>query len=104
MKGNRGFWIVAAMLFVPLIVIVVLQFTSDENRYISPAEAKDIALERGIEGQPDDLTITFDQDPPGWTKTSATWDVSTTNEAMGLRRVIIDAETGKVLANSVAVE
>ncbi|MDQ4143436.1 MAG: PepSY domain-containing protein [Actinomycetota bacterium] len=87
------------MLFGPLVVIVILQFASDENRYIKPQEATRIALEAAaVDEAPVDLEITFDESPAARHDTSATWDVF--YEKPGDPRyidVLIDAETGDVL-------
>ena len=105
-RNNRGFWIVAAMLFVPLIVIVVLQFTSDENRYIGPAEALDIAAEEeGLEEPPETWDLEFDRTPPRpFADTPAVWHVTAPNSADDDIDMIIDAETGKVLGRATFTE
>ena len=61
--------------------------------------SRDVAVRAalGVEGvktRPGDLEVTLDRDPAQWTKTSATWFVSSRSARMD---VTVDAETGRVL-------
>ena len=99
-----GFWLVMLLLFGPLAVVVVLQFTSEENRYINPQRALDIAAEeQGLDAPPEVWELTFDQTPPApFAHTSAVWHVRSPHsvEPRLLIEMTIDAESGKVLGRA----
>jgi hypothetical protein len=98
-----GFWLVVLLLFGPLVATVVFQFTSDENRYISPTEAKEIALDHyGLEKEPRNVEVTFDEDPPESVDADAVWTVTADDTRQApCFEVEIDAETGSLLEECV---
>ena len=87
------------MIFGPLAVIVLLQFTSDENRYIRPQEATRIALDHyDLEREPPNLELAFDEDPPASAGAEVIWTVVADETPQApCFEVEIDAATGEVL-------
>lgn len=100
-QRRGGFWKVALLLFVPLVLILVAQLIIDENKYITPEEATKIALDEvGLVEAPEDLELTFDEDPDPGIEANAIFRVLSEGADDPASRVdvLIDAETGEVLS------